>query len=208
MIDIALLATAFVTLFVIVDPFGLVPVFIALTEGQSVQERRAIAIRSLIVAAVLLAIFGGFGESVLNFIGISMAAFRISGGILLFLTAFDMLFERRTKRRKGQAAAEHDPSVFPIAMPLIAGPGSMTTVILLSDQLGSGFVGFATLMGVVGAVLICVFITFLLAPAIERALGKTGMVVVTRLLGMLLAALSVQFMIDGLIEAFSSVGRL
>jgi multiple antibiotic resistance protein len=197
--DTAFLVSAFVTLFVVIDPIGLTPVFIALTPGLTAQQRRAIAIRATVIAAGLLFLFAFLGEQVLGFIGISMPAFRIAGGILLFLTALDMLFERRTKRREDQADVEDvpDPSVFPIAIPLIAGPGAIASIILLAGQ-AEGPVGMASVLGVMVAVLIIVFLLFLSAPLIERALGKTGIVVVTRLLGMLLAALSVQFVLDGI----------
>lgn len=197
--DTAFLISAFVTLFVVIDPIGLTPVFIALTPGLTAQQRRAIAIRATVIAAGLLFLFAFLGEQVLGFIGISMPAFRIAGGILLFLTALDMLFERRTKRREHQADVEEvpDPSVFPIAIPLIAGPGAIASIILLAGQ-AEGPVGIASVLGVMVAVLIIVFLLFLSAPFIERALGKTGIVVVTRLLGMLLAALSVQFVLDGI----------
>ncbi|WP_416881944.1 MarC family protein [Marivita sp.] len=197
--DTAFLISAFVTLFVVIDPIGLTPVFIALTPGLTAQQRRAIAIRATVIAAGLLFLFAFLGEQVLGFIGISMPAFRIAGGILLFLTALDMLFERRTKRREDQADVEDvpDPSVFPIAIPLIAGPGAIASIILLAGQ-AEGPVGMASVLGVMVAVLIIVFLLFLSAPLIERALGKTGIVVVTRLLGMLLAALSVQFVLDGI----------
>jgi multiple antibiotic resistance protein len=197
--DTAFLVSAFVTLFVVIDPIGLTPVFIALTPGLTAQQRRAIAIRATVIAAGLLFLFAFLGEQVLGFIGISMPAFRIAGGILLFLTALDMLFERRTKRREDQADVEDvpDPSVFPIAIPLIAGPGAIASIILLAGQ-AEGPVGMASVLGVMVAVLIIVFLLFLSAPLIERALGKTGIVVVTRLLDMLLAALSVQFVLDGI----------
>lgn len=197
--DTAFLVSAFVTLFVVIDPIGLTPVFIALTPGLTAQQRRAIAIRATVIAAGLLFLFAFLGEQVLGFIGISMPAFRIAGGILLFLTALDMLFERRTKRREDQADVEDvpDPSVFPIAIPLIAGPGAIASIILLAGQ-AEGPVGMVSVLGVMVAVLIIVFLLFLSAPLIERALGKTGIVVVTRLLDMLLAALSVQFVLDGI----------
>ncbi|WP_439120800.1 MarC family protein [Marivita sp.] len=197
--DTAFLVSAFVTLFVVIDPIGLTPVFIALTPGMTAQQRRAIAIRATVIAAGLLFLFAFLGEQVLGFIGISMPAFRIAGGILLFLTALDMLFERRTKRREDQADVDDapDPSVFPIAIPLIAGPGAIASIILLAGQ-AEGAVGMASVLGVMVGVLMIVFLLFLSAPIIERALGKTGIVVVTRLLGMLLAALSVQFVLDGI----------
>ena len=201
MTELPALITAFTTLFIIIDPPGLAPVFIALTQGMSAARRRAIALRAFLVAVVLMMIFLFAGEAVLGFIGISMDAFRIAGGILLFLTALDMLFQRRQARREGEAAegqAEHDdPSVFPLALPLIVGPGAITTVILLAGQSTSA-ADMGAVAGVVVAVLLIVFLAFLAAPAIERALGKTGLNIVTRVLGMLLAALAVQFVLDGL----------
>jgi multiple antibiotic resistance protein len=199
MIDSAFLITAFVTLFVVMDPIGLTPVFLALTQGMSGQQRRSIAIRACLTAAIILAVFGAFGEAVLGFIGISMPAFRIAGGILLFLTALDMLFERRNKRREDRTEEDdfEDPSVFPLAIPLIAGPGSIASVILLSGQ-HPGFGGFAAIMGVTLFVLALLLVMCLFSGLFERLLGKTGITVVTRLFGMLLAALSVQFVLDGL----------
>lgn len=194
------LITAFVALFVVIDPIGLAPLFVALTAGMAPQKRRAIAIRACLVAIGILLVFLIFGENILTFIGISMPAFRIAGGILLFLTALDMLFERRQKRREDTAEeddADDDPSVFPLAIPLIAGPGAIATVILLVGQT-EGPSGYFAVLGVLLAVLALVFALFLSASTLERLLGKTGITVVTRLLGMLLAALSVQFVLDGL----------
>lgn len=203
--DTAFLITAFVTLFVIVDPIGLMPLFVALTQGMTASQRRSIAVRACAVAAVLLTMFAAFGESLLGFVGISMPAFRVAGGILLFLTALDMLFERRAKRREDQTEEDRpDPSVFPLAIPLIAGPGSIATMILLVGQ-QPGLQGLATVVGVMLAVLGVVLVLFLASGLLERLLGRTGINVVTRLLGMLLAALSVQFVLDGL-RAFGFAG--
>ena len=194
----AFLITAFATLFVVIDPPGLVPMFIALTQGMSNDHRRAMALRACIIAAALLTLFGLAGESILTFIGISMPAFRIAGGILLFLTALDMLFERRTTRREGQLAdPDHDPSVFPLATPLIAGPGAITSVILLVGQSGPGWTGTITVIALMLAMIAVTYAFLLASPPLERLLGRTGTIVITRLLGMLLAALSVQFVIDG-----------
>lgn len=197
--DLSFYIPAFVTLFVIIDPIGLAPLFVALTQGMTTRQRRSIAVRSCLVAAGLLTLFGLAGEAVLGFLGISMAAFRMAGGILLFLTALDMLFERRTQRRQGTADAEpegDDPSVFPLAIPLIAGPGSIATMILLTGQ-NDTTANLIAIHAVMAIVIVFVFILFLLAAPLERLLGPTGINVVTRLLGMLLAALSVQFVIDG-----------
>ncbi|MDZ7909512.1 MAG: MarC family protein [Gemmobacter sp.] len=198
MIETGFLITAFATLFVVIDPPGLVPMFIALTRGMSVEQRRAMALRACTIAAVLLTLFAIAGEAILGFVGISMSAFRIAGGLLLFLTALDMLFERRTQRREGQQAEpDHDPSVFPLATPLIAGPGAIATMILLVGQTGSSWAGTGVVVGLMLAMLLTTYLFLLASPPIERALGRTGTIVITRLLGMLLAALSVQFVIDG-----------
>ena len=194
----AFLITAFATLFVVIDPPGLVPLFIALTRGMAPDRRRAMARRACAIAAFLLAVFAIAGESILGFVGISMPAFRIAGGILLFLTALDMLFERRTQRREGQQAEpDHDPSVFPLATPLIAGPGAIASMILLVGQAGPGWLGTVTVIGLMLAMMAVTWAFLLASPPIERLLGRTGTIVITRLLGMLLAALSVQFVIDG-----------
>lgn len=205
--DTAFLITGFVTLFVIMDPIGLAPIFVALTQGMSPEKRRAIAIRACVTSGLLLSLFAIFGEAVLGFVGISMPAFRIAGGILLFLTALDMLFQRRTKRREDQAEEEDhadDPSIFPLAIPLIAGPGSIATVILLAGQ-QPGFGGLSMVLAIMLVVLLISMALFLSAGLLERALGKTAINVITRLLGMLLAALSVQFVLDGL-KAFGLTG--
>lgn len=199
----ALLIPAFVTLFVVIDPIGLMPIFVALTQGATGPQRRAIALRALAVAALLLTLFGLVGEQVLGFLGISMPAFRIAGGLLLFLTALDMLFERRTQRRRDQSEPgldpAEDPSVFPLATPLIAGPGAMAAMILLAGQTATPLELFAVHL-VMAAVLLVVFLLFLFSGLMERALRQTGINVLTRLLGMLLAALAVQFVLDGLAD--------
>lgn len=197
--DTAFLITAFATLFVVIDPPGLVPMFIALTSGMDNAHRATMARRACVIAFVLLTLFGLMGEALLGFIGISMPAFRIAGGILLFLTALDMLFERRTQRREGQSAdPDHDPSVFPLATPLIAGPGAIATMILLMGQSGGGWTGTSLVLGLLAVMILVTYLFLLASPPLERALGRTGTVVITRLLGMLLAALSVQFVIDGI----------
>jgi len=201
--DLNFLLTAFVTLFVIIDPIGLMPIFVSLTAGSNRQARRTIAVRAILVGFGVLILFGFFGEAVLGFAGISMPAFRMAGGILLFLTALDMLFERRTKRREDQAnqpdISEDDPSVFPLATPLIAGPGAIASMILLTGQTETTL-AFASVFGVLAVVLFIAFALFIMGGLLERALGPTGVNVITRILGMLLAALSVQFILDGLRE--------
>lgn len=203
-LDLAFMITAFATMIVIIDPFAIGPMFLALTPGMTPSQRRRIAWRGVFIAGLILLVFAAFGEAVLGFIGISMPAFRVAGGILLFLTALEMLFDRRTKRREQNTTdPDHDPddhddpSVFPLAIPLIAGPGSIASVILLTGE-KPGVEGFVTVMGITFAVLILMGITMQLSGNLERMLGKVGINVITRLLGMLLAALSVQFVLDGL----------
>lgn len=202
--ETAALVTAFTTLLVIIDPAGLAPLFIATTQGMPPDRRRAVGRRACITAAVLLLVFLVLGERLLTFIGISIPAFRIAGGILLFLTALDMLFERRQDRREKNAAEGadpgHDPSVFPLAIPLIAGPGAITTVILLAGS-ATGPVAYGAIAGVIVVIIGIVYLTFLAAPWIERMLGRTGINVLTRILGMLLAALAIQFVIDGILAS-------
>jgi multiple antibiotic resistance protein len=194
-----LLVTTFVTLFVIIDPIGLAPLFVALTQGMDAAERRRVSVRAIVTGFGMLALFGLAGEGLLALIGIGMPAFRISGGLLLFLMAVDMLFERRSERREKQTASiRPDPSIFPLATPLIAGPGALATMILLSGQNSGDPLAIVAILAVLVAVLALTFLMFLAGGLIERALGHTGVVVVTRLLGILLAALSVQFVVDGL----------
>lgn len=205
--DPAYFVTSFATLFVIIDPIGLAPLFVALTQGTDARSRRGIAIRACLVAFIVLLVFAIVGEALLGFVGISMAAFRIAGGALLFLTALDMLFERRQERRDEQAEQRPDPSVFPLAVPLIAGPGSIATMILLAGQSEGDLAQTLGTFAVMACVIAITLLLFLSGGLIERALGRTGINIVTRLLGMILAALAVQFILTGLIESgFASAG--
>ncbi|MCO4848102.1 MAG: MarC family protein [Yoonia sp.] len=204
MTDLPALIAAFTTLFIIIDPMGLSPIFLALTSGMTTSQRRIIAVRACLIGAVLMLAFLFLGEALLGFIGISMPAFRIAGGVLLFLTALEMLFQKRQERREDNVSEIHhadDPSVFPLAMPLIVGPGAITTIILLAGQ-AEGAADMAAIAAVMFLVLLSVLLAFLVAPVLERLLGKTGLNILTRILGMLLAALAVQFILDGLLETF------
>ena len=197
--DLQFYITAFATLFVVIDPPGIVPLFIALTQGMDDAHRRRLALRACVIAGILLTLFVLFGESLLGFIGISMPAFRIAGVFLLFLTALDMLFERRTDRRERTThEAKPDPSVFPLAMPLIAGPGALATMVLLSSQNDGDLLALAGIQLVMMLVLGLVYLLFRFSHRVEYVLGPIGIVVLTRLFGILLAALSVQFVLDGL----------
>lgn len=203
--DQATLITAFTTLFVIIDPIGLAPIFLALTQGMSAKQRRAIAFKATAIGGIALLAFAVFGEALLSGIGITIPAFRIAGGVLLFITALDMLFERRQSRREDQSDAAHERSdediaVFPLAIPLIAGPGAITTVILLTGA-STSTADFMAILGITAAVLAIAMLLFLAANPIERILGPTGIIVISRVFGMLLAALAVQFILDGLAGA-------
>ncbi|MBK0398752.1 MarC family protein [Limibaculum sp. M0105] len=208
MLDAAI--NALVTLLVVIDPIGLAPIFLALTAGTPAPARRRLAMRGIGIAAAVLVLFALAGDAVLSFVGISMPAFRIAGGLLLFLTALDMLFERRTERREKRGhdaeGGAADPSVFPLATPLIAGPGAIATIILLMGAHEGDVAGQAMVLGVMAAVLALTLVSLLMCGALERVLRRTGVLVVTRLLGMLLAALSVQFVLDGL-AAFGFVSH-
>ena len=194
-----LFVTAFVMLFLVIDPIGLLPIFISLTLDNH-KNRVKIGLKACIVALGILLLFGLLGENLLNFIGIGMPAFKISGGLLLFLTAVEMLFSKRGPRREEQSEMDvrDDLSVFPLATPLIAGPGSMAAMILLLENDTSGITSTLIILSAMVSVVFLTFIFFSMGGAIERLLGKTGINVITRLMGMLLAALSVQFVVDGL----------
>jgi multiple antibiotic resistance protein len=199
--NLDLAATVFVTLFVVIDPVGLAPLFIALTRGMSPAQRRSVAWRAIAIAFGLLALFGFAGDTLLGAVGIGIPAFRIAGGLLLFLTAVEMLFEKRQPRREKtmhEAEALPDPTVFPLATPLIAGPGALATMILLIGQHPGELGAQATVYLTMTTVLAICWLFFRLGGTIERLLGPTGINVVTRLLGMLLAALAVQFVLQGL----------
>ncbi len=192
--------TAFVTIFLVIDPAGLLPMFISLTHTRG-SARFSIALRACLIGICILAIFGLIGARLLDFIGIGMPAFRISGGLLLFLIAVEMLFNKRGQRREQQNEDKSmdDPSVFPLATPLIAGPGAMTSMILLTSTMNGDKSTTLIVMAAMISVVFVVFLVFLSGGAVERLIGKVGINVVTRLMGMLLAALSVQFVVDGLI---------
>lgn len=189
---------AFATLFVVIDPIAVAPLFMTLTRTMEPAQRRAAALRACLVAAAVLTLFGLIGDKLLEFIGISLNSFRISGGILLFLIAAEMLFEKRTDRRTSNARTASDPSVFPIAVPLVAGPGAMATMVLLSTQQGGSWEWVLAIHLVMLAVIIITFVMFLIGARIDKLFGKNGINVLTRLFGILLAALAVQIVLDGL----------
>ena len=204
----ALFLSAFVTLFVVIDPPGCAPIFAGLTQPGSAAHRRSMAIRSTLVASVILLVFALFGEALLAKLGISLDAFRIAGGIMLFLIALEMVFEKRTQRRESRAAEvsrtpEHDDiSVFPMAIPMIAGPGSIATVMLLMAR-SNGLGESLTVLAALGAVLVLVLVSLLTAGPIMRVLGPKIEAMITRVLGVILAALAAQFVIDGIKASFA-----
>ena len=202
MLPFDMMLNAFATLFVTIDPIGLAPIFLAVTSGATKQERIQIGVRSVIVAAGILLTFALVGQVILSLLGISLAAFRIAGGILLFVIAFEMVFEKR-KERKSKTAEQamsddemHNIAVFPLAIPLISGPGAISAVLLLSSQT-SDWVEMGSVLFVIGFVLFLVLLTFVISGWVEKMLGDNGRNILTRLLGVLLSALSVQFIADG-----------
>ena len=195
--------------FVVVDPIGLAPMFAAITQGGAKEYRRRMAIRGTVIAAIILFAFALGGAALLRSLGISMPAFLIAGGLLLFLVALDMVFVRQsgirstTEREQREAELKADVSVFPLAFPLIAGPGALTTVLLMTGKHAQQTAGTIVVLLVVPIVLLCVLIALLQAERIMRVLGETGANVITRLLGVVLAALAVQYALDGVRTAFS-----
>jgi multiple antibiotic resistance protein len=198
------LKTAFVTLLVTLDPPGLAPVFVGLTLSMSSAARREIALRACLIAFAILAAFALGGRTVLEALGITIPAFRVAGGLLLFYVAFDMLFALRGERKREIASdaltVDHIRNVaaFPLAIPLMAGPGAITATMLLAGRAGGDLRALASLMAVAAAAIAVCFVTFLMAGQVARLLGVTGNVVLTRMFGLVLAALAVQFVIDGI----------
>jgi multiple antibiotic resistance protein len=204
---IDLFVSAFVTFFVIIDPPGCAPIFASLTGGVKPAHRRAMAVRSVLIAAGILLFFALFGEDLLRKLGVSLAAFRIAGGIMLFMIALDMVFEKRTQRREDRAQKVsatpeiEDISVFPMAIPMIAGPGSIASVMLLMAR-SEGLDESLIVLGAMGAVLILTVIALLAAGPLMRLLGHKVEAMITRILGVILAALAAQFVIDGIAVSF------
>jgi multiple antibiotic resistance protein len=202
------LTAAFVTLFVVVDPLGLVPTFMAITHGLPEHARRAVALRACLIAAAILAGAALIGAWLLGALSISLPAFRIAGGLLLFSIASEMVFGVRSERQSKAAEDAIEERVrniaaFPLAIPLMAGPGAITACVLLAGRADAQPLHLAILLGVIAAVLVICLIVFLLAARVAMWLGVTGSVVLSRLLGVLLAALAVQFVIDGVRAAIA-----
>jgi multiple antibiotic resistance protein len=199
------ISAALVTLLVTLDPVALAPIFVSLTRGMNASERRRVALRASLIAFGILAFFGLGGEVLLRLLGVGIPAFRISGGLLLFWIAFEMVFERRNERKQHTAdvaiTEDHIRNVaaFPLAIPLMAGPGAITAVILLAGRADSNILYLTSLLILIALGILSCFLVFSTADRVSRWLGVTGNVVLTRLLGVILAGLAVQFIIDGVV---------
>lgn len=198
-----ILFNAFVTILVTIDPPGLAPLFLAVTRGMNRQERMQVGVRASIIAFCVLAVFALMGAAILKAFGITLPAFRVAGGLLLFYIAIEMVFERRNERKEKSAdtAITKDQirniAAFPLAIPLIAGPGAISATVLLSGRLPTA-AGQTALVAMILGCLLLTYLVFVLAERIDGLLGETGRSILTRLLGVILAALAVQFVADGI----------
>lgn len=203
----ALFLSAFITLFVVIDPPGCAPIYAGLTKGASTAQRRNMAIRATVIAGAILLVFALFGEALLGALHIELDSFRIAGGLMLFLIALDMVFEKRTQRREERAekvAATpevEDVAVFPMAMPMLAGPGAIASVMLLMSK-SQGTEGTLVVLAALLAVLLLTMAALIAAGPLMKLFGDRVEAVITRLLGVLLAALAAQYIIDGLKSTF------
>jgi len=207
---IELFGSALVTFLVIIDPPGCAPIFASLTRGTPLAHRRAMAIRSSVIAWAILMFFALLGKPMLQALGISLASFRIAGGIMLFVIALDMVFERRTERREKRAESiegtpqSEDISVFPMAIPMISGPGSIASAMLWVSR-AEGWFQIAIVLGAITVVMLITMITLLAAGPLMKLIGERIEAMITRILGVILAALAAQFVIDGLKQSFPHV---
>lgn len=207
---IELFGSALVTFLVIIDPPGCAPIFASLTRGTPPAHRRAMAVRSSLIAWAILLFFALLGKPMLQALGISLASFRIAGGIMLFFIALDMVFERRTERREKRAEEiertpeTEDISVFPMAIPMIAGPGSIASAMLWVSRADTVF-DVAVVLAAITVVMLMTMITLLAAGPLMRMIGEKVEAMITRILGVILAALAAQFVVDGLKESFPHV---
>jgi multiple antibiotic resistance protein len=204
---IELFISAFVTFFVVIDPPGCAPIFASLTNGATAAHRRAMAIRSIFIAASILIVFALVGEAFLGALGISLDAFKTAGGIMLFMIALEMVFEKRTERREHRAEEikaspeNEDISVFPMAIPMIAGPGSIASVMLLVAR-SNGVEETAIVLSALAANLALTLLALLAAAPLMKFIGAKLEAMITRILGVILAALAAQFVIDGIKASF------
>jgi multiple antibiotic resistance protein len=204
---IELFGSALVTFLVIIDPPGCAPIFASLTRGTSPAHRRAMAIRSSLIAWIILMFFALLGKPMLHALGISLASFRIAGGIMLFFIALDMVFERRTQRREVRAQSiegtpqAEDISVFPMAIPMISGPGSIASAMLWVSR-ADNIAQIAVVLAAITVVMLITMAVLLAAGPLMRLIGERVEAMITRILGVILAALAAQFVIDGLKQSF------
>jgi multiple antibiotic resistance protein len=199
---------SFLTLFVTLDPIGLAPLFLALAGSRPADERKRIAAKSVLVAGAVLVSFAVGGDAVLRHLGITLDAFRVAGGILLLLIAIDMVLaqhERETEEEEAESRARKDVTVFPLAIPLMAGPAGLTSLMILSAESRAHAGGLAIVVATCVAVLVLCYVALRVSGPLARILGLTGVNVITRILGILLAALAVQYIGDG-IRAFLKTG--
>jgi multiple antibiotic resistance protein len=199
--------SSFVTLALVIDPIGLAPAFIAITHALDGAQERSLALRSSAIAAAILVVTALLGNWFLAQLRIGLSAFQISGGILLFGVATRMIFGEhlRQESREAQTAARErvaDLAAFPLAIPLIAGPGAITATLLLASRTGGNAMWLLALVSIIVVVAIASALSFLLADRLARILGRTGNIVIARLLGILLAAFATQFVVDGVKGAF------
>ncbi|MEP2735554.1 MAG: MarC family protein [Erythrobacter sp.] len=204
---IELFISAFITLFVVIDPPGCAPIYAGLTKDASASQARNMALRASFIAAIILLVFALFGEDLLGALHIDLDSFRIAGGLMLFFIAFEMVFEKRTQRREERAEKVNadpeveDVSVFPMAMPMLAGPGAIAAVMLLMNE-ADGLNQSLVVLGALASVLTLTAIALVAAGPLMRFFGDRAEAVVTRLLGVLLSALAAQYVIDGLKGSF------
>lgn len=198
-----LIVNAVVTLLVTIDPAGLAPLFLAVTGGMDSTQRKQVALRSCLMGFGILVVFVIAGSGILTLFGITLPAFRVAGGLLLFWIAFEMIFEKRQERHEetAQKAITADQvrsvAIFPLAIPLLAGPGAISAGILLSNDFASPTQRTGLIL-IIGAIIFVTYLVFLVAEKVDKLLGETGRSVLTRLLGVILSALAVQFVADGI----------
>lgn len=201
----------FISLLVIINPLGAIPMFISLTASQSVAERkRTIRVASFAVSVVII-VSGFLGEWLIRFFGISIASFQVGGGVLIMMVALSMLNAqvgnaRQTAEEQLEAEQKANIAVVPLTIPLLTGPGAMSTVIIYSQKMTHWYQYAFLVVGAVG-IAILTWVALNLADPIARVLGKTGINIATRLMGLLLAAIAVEFMVDGLTELIPALGK-
>lgn len=201
----------FVTLMVIIDPLGIVAIFVSLTSGMTRVQKRKVAIRSALIAMGVLSVFSLVGDTIISLLSISLPAFRTAGGLMLLWIGFEMVFEKREERKSNAAERAvtddqvNDVAAFPLAIPLMAGPGAITATMLIAAKTDGDWMQLGALIAIIALVLSLCIVVFVLSTPIDKFLGTTGRIVLSRLLGVILSALAVQFIADGVAGLISSV---